>query len=250
LNRREFVKSLSAASVLCGCSALAAADSTPVFAGEKSPQTDLGKIPKINQWDVITMGNLARNRYWGETGPKATRSTLCTCTLVQGEGFRLLTDPSLAKAEQMAAELDRRSGLKFADIDSVFVTHQHDDHWFGLVHFTEARWFASAETADAINKAKRLPKLVEPASGPIFAAVKLVPTPGHTPGHTSLRFNCDGKVVVIAGDAVMTRRHWGERQPHHTNSDQAQALKSIEQLYELADIIVPGHDNYFLNLKS
>lgn len=201
---------------------------------------------KVRRWDLVTVGNLARNPLWGETGTKPLRSTLCTCTLIQGEGFRLLVDPSLAKVEQMTAELDRRTGLKVADIDSVFVTHHHDDHWFGLGHFPDAKWFAAAEVADAINRTKRLPKPVEPASGPIFAAVTLVPTPGHTASHHSLRFACDGFSVVIAGDAVMTRDHWRERQGHHNSADLALAARSIGQLAALADIVVPGHDNFFV----
>jgi glyoxylase-like metal-dependent hydrolase (beta-lactamase superfamily II) len=202
--------------------------------------------PKIRRWDVVTVGNLARNPFWGETGAKPYRSTLCTCTLIQGEGFRLLVDPSLAKVEQMAAELDRRTGLKVADIDTVFVTHHHDDHWFGLVHFADARWFAAPEVADAINRTKRLPKRIEPAGVPVFNAVTLVPTPGHTPSHHSLRFHCDGLSVVVAGDAVMTQDHWRERQGHHNSADLALAARTIEQLAALADIVVPGHDNFFV----
>lgn len=205
---------------------------------------------KISRWDVVTVGNLARNQYWGETGTKPFRSTLCTCTLIQGEGFRLLVDPSLAPAAQMAAELDRRTGLKVADIDTVFVTHHHDDHWFGLSHFPAARWFAAPEVADAINRTRRLPKPVEPAGGPIFSAVALVPTPGHTTSHHSLRFHCDGYAVVIAGDAVMTRDHWRERQGHHNSADLALAARSIAQLGELADIVVPGHDNFFVKPRA
>jgi glyoxylase-like metal-dependent hydrolase (beta-lactamase superfamily II) len=201
---------------------------------------------KVKRWDVVTIGNLARNLYWGEAGTKPFRATLCTCTLIQGEGFRLLVDPSLAKAEQMAAELDRRTGVKVADIDAVFVTHHHDDHWFGLVHFPEAKWFAAPEVADAINRTKRLPKPVEPAGGPILDAITLVPTPGHTPSHHSLRFHCDGSSVVVAGDAVMTRDHWRERQGHHNSADLALAARTIEQLAALADIVVPGHDNSFV----
>jgi hypothetical protein len=41
------------------------------------------------------------------------------------------------------AKTNRQTGLKVADVDNVFDTHHHDDHWFGLVHFPEARWFAA-----------------------------------------------------------------------------------------------------------
>jgi glyoxylase-like metal-dependent hydrolase (beta-lactamase superfamily II) len=206
--------------------------------------------PKVKRWDVVTVGNLARNPLWGENGPKPLRSTLCTCTLIRGEGFHLLVDPSLAKAEQMTAELDRRTGLKAADIDSVFVTHHHDDHWFGLAHFPDAKWFAAPEVADAINRTQRLPKPIEPASGPAFAALTLVPTPGHTASHHSLHFRCDGYSVVVAGDAVMTRDHWRERQGHHNSADLAQAAQTIGQISALADIVVPGHDNFFINPQA
>src|SRR5690242_21636596 len=74
----------------------------------------------IGRWVVVTMGNLSRNRYWGESDEKVVRSTLCTCTLIQGADFRLLVDPSLANPEEMARELERRTGLKLIDITHVF----------------------------------------------------------------------------------------------------------------------------------
>lgn len=209
-------------------------------------QAPAGSPPKIKRWDLVTVGNLARNPLWGETGTKPLRSTLCTSTLIQGEGFRLLVDPSLAKAEQMAAELDRRTGLKAGDIDSVFVTHHHDDHWFGLAHFPDARWFAAPEVADALNRMGRLPKRVQAAEGPIFSAVSLVPTPGHTLSHHSLQFQCEGRSVVVAGDAVMTKDHWQDRQGHHNSADLGLAARTIERLAALADLVVPGHDNFFV----
>lgn len=206
------------------------------------------KDPRIKRWDVVTVGNLARNRYWGEVPPTQYRPTLCTSTLIQGEGFRLLTDPSLADAAQMTVELDRRSGLKISAIDSIFVTHHHGDHWAGLAHFPAARWFAAADVAAEINRTGKLPKPVEPAGGPVFEAISLVPTPGHTQSHHSLRFDCAGFSVVIAGDAVMTRDHFPDRLGHHNSVDLAAAARSIDRLAGLADIVVPGHDNYFLNL--
>jgi len=32
---------------------------------------------KVSRWDVITVGNLSRNRYWGEADNKAVREVLC-----------------------------------------------------------------------------------------------------------------------------------------------------------------------------
>ena len=72
--------------------------------------------PKVQRWDVITVGNLSRNRYWGEPNDKAIRDVLCTCTLIRGEGFRLLVDPSVSDSGGMAKELNRRTGLALDDI--------------------------------------------------------------------------------------------------------------------------------------
>src|SRR5690348_14902841 len=95
------------------------------------------KNSRVKRWDVLTLGNLSRNRYWGEGDEKGVRGAICTCTLITGENFRLLVDPSLADAGEMAKELDRRTGLKPRDITAVFVTHEHGDHFAGLAHFPD-----------------------------------------------------------------------------------------------------------------
>lgn len=203
---------------------------------------------KVKQWDVITLGNLSRNRYWGESDDKAIRSAICTCTVVQGEGFRLLVDPSLSNAEEMAKELDRRTGLKLRDITAVFVTHEHADHWYGLAHFPEAKWLAAPEVAAALNQTKKLPKPVESVTGRLFDTIDIVPTPGHTMSHHSLRLDYDGLSVVLAGDAVATRDFWHERRGYFNCVDFALSTKSMDKIASLADLVVPGHDNFFWNI--
>jgi glyoxylase-like metal-dependent hydrolase (beta-lactamase superfamily II) len=201
---------------------------------------------KVKRWDIITIGNLSRNRYWGESDAQGVRSAICTCTVIQGEGFRLIVDPSLAKAELMTAELDRRTGLKLRDFDTVFITHEHGDHWFGLAHFSEAKWLAAPEVAAALNQTKKLPRQVEAATGRLFDAIDIVPTPGHTLSHHSLRFDGDGMSVVIAGDAVATRDFWRERRGYYNCVDFDRSARSMDQIAGLADLVVPGHDNFFL----
>jgi glyoxylase-like metal-dependent hydrolase (beta-lactamase superfamily II) len=200
----------------------------------------------VQRWDIVTIGNLSRNRYWGESDDRGRRPAICTCTLITGDGFRLLVDPSLQEAERMAAELDRRAGLTPADIDAVFVTHEHGDHHFGLRHFPQARWLAAAAVAEKLNEGGQYEKPVEAAASPLFGAIDLIPTPGHTLSHHSLRFDCEGRSVVVAADAAMTRDFWREKQGYFNSADFALAAHSIERLSQMADIVIPGHDNYFL----
>ena len=205
----------------------------------------------IEHWDIITIGNISRNRYWGEGDDHAHRPAICTCTLITlSDGTRLLVDPSLRDEAAMAAEMDRRAGLKIGDVDVVFITHEHGDHHFGLRHFPRARWLAAPPVAQALNRTDPYDRPLEPVEGRLLDAVDVLLTPGHTLSHHSLRFDCEGLSVVIAADAVMTRDFWRDRQGYFNSADFALAARTIEHLAGIADIVVPGHDNYFLNRRG
>lgn len=200
----------------------------------------------IKRWDVITIGNLSRNRYWGESDEEGLREAWCTSTLVTGEGFRLVVDPALKDPEAMAQELDRRAGLKPEAITAVFVTHHHGDHHWGLEAFPQAEWWAAGEVAALINEDSSYSKPVQPALPRLFDEIELVHTPGHTAEHHSLLFGCDGQTVVIAGDAVMTRDFYRHRQGYFNSESFDTAAETIDAIGRTADVVVPGHDNCFL----
>jgi glyoxylase-like metal-dependent hydrolase (beta-lactamase superfamily II) len=204
----------------------------------------------VQRWEIITIGNLSRNRYWGEGDDRARRPAICTCTLVVTDQARLLVDPSQSEAEAMARELDRRTGLKLEAIDAVFLTHEHGDHHFGLRHFAGARWLAAPAVAARLNESGQYDRTIEPVESALFGEIDLIPTPGHTLSHHSLRFDCEGLSVVIAGDAAMTRDFWRERQGYFNSADFDLVTRSIEQLGAIADLVIPGHDNYFLNRRT
>jgi glyoxylase-like metal-dependent hydrolase (beta-lactamase superfamily II) len=208
------------------------------------------KEVSIARWDIITIGNISRNCYWGERDEQAYRSAICTCTLITGQGFRLLVDPSLQEEERMAAELDRRTGCKLQDIDTVFITHEHGDHHFGLKHFSHARWLAAPPVTELLNRSGQYQKKIEAEAGPLYGVIEILPSPGHTLSHHSLRFDCEGQSVVIAADAAMTRDFWEDRRGYFNSVDFALATHSIEALAHVADLVVPGHDNYFLTGRS
>jgi glyoxylase-like metal-dependent hydrolase (beta-lactamase superfamily II) len=242
MRRREFIHSLAMTAGLGAASA----------AGQTAPSTDTTRRWKgransqIKRWDVITVGNLSRNRYWGEADTKAMRPVLCTCTLVVGEGFALLVDPSVKDSAEMAHELDRRTGRKPETITHCFVTHEHGDHWPGLPNFPQAKWLAAPAVAEVLNRTAKLAKQIEGVQGMLFDAIDVVATPGHTASHHALRFDCDARSIATAGDAVATLDFFHDRRGFYNSVDFDQAARSMDKLASLADIIVPGHDNYFL----
>lgn len=201
--------------------------------------------PDVRRWAIVTIGNISRNRYWGEPDDRPVRSVLCTSTLIAGDGFRLLVDPSLASGSEMAKELDRRTGLAPDEIAAVFVTHEHEDHFAGIEHFRKAEWFAAAPVAEILNRSGKLSRRVEPAPAALGGAVEVIPTPGHTTSHHGLRFGWEGRSVVVAGDLVATRDFWLERRSFYNAVDPELAAKTMDGIARIADLIVPGHDNYF-----
>jgi glyoxylase-like metal-dependent hydrolase (beta-lactamase superfamily II) len=225
---------------------MAGANAAPGETAQFPRSTKTRGNSKVKRWDIITVGNLSRNQYWGEANDKAVRKVLCTCTFISGDGFRLLVDPSEADAADMARELDRRTGLKLQDINAAFVTHDHADHWPGLAHFSDARWMAGPGVAEILNKSGKLAGHVEPVTGDLFEGIKVLPTPGHTPSHHSLRFDCDGLSVIAAGDAIATRDFFRARQNFYNAVDPKQGVATMNKIAELADLIIPGHDNYFV----
>lgn len=203
---------------------------------------------KIRSWDIVTIGNLSRNRYWGESDDKPIRRAICTCTVISGDSFNLLVDPSLEDFSMMFEELNRRTGLTPEKIDTVFITHQHSDHLAGLKHFENAKWLAASAVASGINKTGNLKKIIEPSEDILFDTIEVLPSPGHTDDHHILRFDCQGMSVVIAGDSVPTKDFWKEKRGYFNAVDFNQSRKTMEHIESIADIIVPGHDNMFFNL--
>ena len=51
--------------------------------------------------------------------------------------------------------------------------------------------------------------------------------------------------TIIAGDAVATAEHFAAGQVFPDCWDINQAKESLMEMYEIADLIIPGHDNIF-----
>lgn len=203
---------------------------------------------RVTHWDIITIGNLSRNRYWGESDERALHSAICTCTVISGKDFHIVIDPSLGDETAMTTELKRRTGLTPDKIDAVFITHQHGDHVAGLKHFPDARWLAGPAVASGLNSSAQFTKQIDHAGNTLFDAIDIIPSPGHTPDHQCLRFDYRGLSIVIAGDSVATKDFWDERRMYYNVLDIEESKRTMEKINSIADIIVPGHDNFFFNL--
>ena len=149
------------------------------------------------------------------------------------------------------------AGYPRESIDTVLCTHLHVDHvgwntmlvdgeWLPtfpnaryLVGETEWRYWdvreASAQVlADSVRPVIDA-GLVEfvAVDHQVSAEVSLTPTPGHTPGHVSVRIASAGEEALITGDCIhhpcqMTRTDWCSS----ADSDQGQGRETRETLLE------------------
>jgi glyoxylase-like metal-dependent hydrolase (beta-lactamase superfamily II) len=122
------------------------------------------------------------------------------------------------------------AGVTVADIDIVMCTHLHVDHVGWNTKLENGRWvptfpkakylFSGKELAHWTERHKEKPELcpwIGDSVLPIVAAkrelviksdlqfadnIKLVPTPGHTIDHFSVRVGASGHDAVIAGDMI------------------------------------------------
>jgi glyoxylase-like metal-dependent hydrolase (beta-lactamase superfamily II) len=127
----------------------------------------------------------------------------------------------------------RDKGIEPSDVDTVVFTHLHGDHVGWTVspeqapHFRKARFLVPQEDWDyfggmletnrQMQQVLPLEKLgvLDLFSGKrsITSDIATYPTPGHTPGHTSLVISSNGEAAIITGDlahhpAQVDRVNW------------------------------------------
>jgi glyoxylase-like metal-dependent hydrolase (beta-lactamase superfamily II) len=200
--------------------------------------------------DVIAIGSLARNKYWKEKSP--AREEYATTTLIRAGKMTLLVDPGWP-AEVLRAAIFYRTGLEPKAVTHVFVTHFDPAHRRGIALFAKAKWwmyeeemrYADAELPDDAPDRQVLARL-EAAPERLAPGVDLYPTFGHTPGHASLLVYSAVESTIVAGDVVLTRDHFEQGDLGEPPWDLAKAKESFQEILEIADAVVPGHDNLFL----
>ena len=224
-------------------------------------------MPQI-RFDIISIGTLSRNRLWGESA--AVRTPHATTTLIRSSKRNILVDPGLPPTA-LAARLHERTGLRPEQIETVFLTNFRPAHRTALPIFTHAktlihepeqqatrqhieRLIEQAPEEDIDRKLLRqeleLLERLTPADDKVADQLDLYPLPGYTPGTCGLLVKLPTTTVLIAGDAVPTQDHFLAGQVLPDDYDIKQAQESLQEVYDIADLIVPGHDNVFVNPRT
>ncbi len=217
--------------------------------------------------DIISVGTLSRNRFWNDKG--AVRNSHATTTLIRDDEATVLVDPSLPQ-QILEHYLDDRTGLTLDKIDTVFLTCFRPIHRRGIQALAHAQWVMNAAEIEAmtgyledvsvaadargeeieplVHEELELLERIQPAPDQLTEFIHLFPNPGVTPGAASLLALGDLRTIAVVGDAIINKEYFAKRQAFEQHSDTEAAVQAIAELTEIADIIVPGHGDWILNL--
>ncbi|GAA0533763.1 MBL fold metallo-hydrolase [Paractinoplanes ferrugineus] len=114
------------------------------------------------------------------------------------------------------------AGIQAADVSAIVLTHLHNDHmgWAvpGDSPFTRARVIVQQADVDVYRGNRdftgQYDRLIEPlmaqgrlqvldGDAPLGPGVRLVATPGHTPGHQTVLVEDAGESLLVAGDLLV-----------------------------------------------
>jgi N-acyl homoserine lactone hydrolase len=156
----------------------------------------------------------------------------CIHVIQHPEG-RVLVDTGMIDS---TPELDAEWGVRFdadlipRDVACVVNTHLHFDHCGGNRLFPGVPIHVQRAEREAAKAPDYLEEWVEfegaayvehDGEAEILPGIRLVPTPGHSPGHQSVLVDTEDGLVIVAGDVGYT---WGQ----FDRSESGQALLALE----------------------
>jgi glyoxylase-like metal-dependent hydrolase (beta-lactamase superfamily II) len=221
------------------------------------------------EYTIISIGTLSRNLLWGESAH--VRTAHATTTLISDGKRRILVDPSLP-GQILEARFNERTGGTLADVTDVFCTTLRPVHRRGLDVLRQANWSChqaeleaygrhlagllesaerlASEDAEGVRADIEIIRRFRPAPERFGEQIHLYPLAGPSVGSAGLLLTPPANTIVIAGDAAVTAEHFRRGQVWRGCVDTAAAMAALRDLVEIADVIVPGHDNVMLTVRN
>lgn len=225
---------------------------------------------------MISLDGIRRVRFGHFTipddgDPRAGEKVVVCGYLIDHPDGLVLLDTGIAEGDEEVEELYhpvRRPldealatvGVTTGDIRIVVNCHLHMDHCGGNPRFPDTPIFAQQVEFDAAHREEDYPIVglydfpeahyeLHGGEADVATGIRVVPTPGHTPGHQSLVVETDAGRVVLAGQAVNGATDYGRAhyasELRRSGSDETVVVPDwIERLQEFDPVLVLfAHDN-------
>ena len=146
------------------------------------------------------------------------------------------------RAKTLASQLDQ-IGVRPADVTYVAVSHTHGDHVGNVALFptstvliqgAEYDWAMAGPAKPAFASTQKIERLTGDHDVFIDGTVKIISTPGHTPGHQSLLVQLPKTGwLLLTGDAVHFQDNWIHKRVPSMNVNRDQTLASLKRIEAL-----------------
>ena len=224
----------------------------------------------VDSITIVRSGILLRNPaiwYEGYSNQEIREMSLAfgitshpTVILVKTDDLNILIDPGWQDAgmpDRLLNDL-HYFGLKPKDIDEIFITHWHNDHWNGIPLFPGVKVSYAGISPSIVRKyLKEIAEgreLVRLSEGEEWhSGMELISTNGHTSHDHSVKMQFKDKTYIASGDAIVSKMYYETKTffpNHRVVKNRADLLVSYDKIVRLADFIIPGHDAPFLNYKK
>jgi len=190
---------------------------------------------------VVLPGVLVRDRF----GAILDASSTVTLVKTGDSGNILIDSGERSRREELLDGLLTIGRLEPEDIHILINTHGHADHTGSNELFTRAKWIAHED--EFIVKSKKTSKFRKASEGCVLSnspRTYIIGTPGHTAGSITVIVEAED-VYAVTGDALPIRDNYRNWVPPGINIDPELALRSMAHIVEIADFIIPGHDEGF-----
>ena len=188
---------------------------------------------------------------------------------LEGGGHKILVDTGMEEF-MVPAGAEEETGLKIMefedalaamnlkpdDIDIVIQTHLHNDHCENTYKCTNAKVYVQKAELDFFNEPHPIDHryytdsldesevVTVEGEAEIVPGIRVIPTPGHTPGGQSVAVETDVGTAVITGFCCNGSNFpsVGPAVTPGVHINAIEAYESAQRVKELADIIIPIHD--------
>ncbi len=156
------------------------------------------------------------------------------------------------RPKTLASQL-ARLGIRPSDIAYVAISHSHPDHIGNVELFPQATLLVQKAEYEwpGPNGVPRFkpghPVIEIEGDRDVFedGSVRIISTPGHTPGHQSLLIKLPKTgALILSGDAVHFKSNWENRRVPSINFDNAKTLASMQRI---ADVLAQENAQLWIN---